>query len=88
MLETLEGLIRSPRSILWADGTHEVRYVPPRSSLAAALLGTKRVSAHWGWAGEKAGFPEHLRSVLLLSHTCKLSKFCHVEIIFPQPASR
>ena len=28
--EALEGLIRSPRSILGANGPHEVRYVPPR----------------------------------------------------------
>jgi hypothetical protein len=48
MLETLEGLIRSPRSILWADGTHEVRYVPPRSSLAAALLNSLFEHPAWG----------------------------------------
>ena len=29
------------------------------SSLAAALLGTKRVSARQGWAGEKSGLFEH-----------------------------
>ena len=28
--EVLEGLIRSPRSILGANGPHEVRFVPPR----------------------------------------------------------
>ena len=29
------------------------------SSLAAALFGTRRVSAHQGWAGEKSGHFEH-----------------------------
>ena len=29
------------------------------SSLAAALLGTRRVSARQGWAGEKSGLFEH-----------------------------
>ena len=29
------------------------------SSLAAALLGTRRVSARWGWAGKKSGLFEH-----------------------------
>ena len=28
--EALEGIFRSPRSILGANGPHEVRYVPPR----------------------------------------------------------
>ena len=30
-----------------------------RSSLAAALLGKRRVSARQGWAGEKSGLFEH-----------------------------
>jgi hypothetical protein len=30
-----------------------------RSSLAAALLGKRRVSARQGWAGEKSGIFEH-----------------------------
>jgi len=44
--DTLEGLIRSPRSILWADGTHEVRYVPPRLfSRCGLAYGTARLGA-------------------------------------------
>jgi len=35
------------------------RSVRLTSSLAAALLGRKRVLARWGWAGEKAGLFEH-----------------------------
>jgi hypothetical protein len=31
----------------------------PGPSLAAALLGTRRVSARQGWAGEKSGIFEH-----------------------------
>ena len=38
MSEALEGLFRSPRPIQRANGPHEVRSVPPRPSLAAALL--------------------------------------------------
>ena len=41
----------------------EILNVPPRvrlrSLLAAALFGTRRVSARQGWAGEKAGLFEH-----------------------------
>jgi len=40
--ETLEGLIRSPRSILGANGPHEMRYVPPP------------LFAHCGLAWDKA----------------------------------
>ena len=35
------------------------RSVRLTSSLAAALLGTKRVSARLGWEGEKSGLFEH-----------------------------
>jgi len=56
MPEALEGLFRSPRSIQWANGPHEVRVVPPRASLAAALLAEWRVLARRGWAGEKNTF--------------------------------
>src|SRR5205807_6477819 len=35
------------------------RSVRLASSLAAALLGTRRVSARQGWAGEKSGLFEH-----------------------------
>ena len=55
----LEGLFRSPRPIARANGPHEVRSVPPGPSLAAALLGTRRVSARQGRAGEKSGLFEH-----------------------------
>ena len=58
------------------------------SSLAAALPAERRVSARWGWAGETSAFLNILRGILLSSHTCKQSKCCHVEIIFPQPARR
>ena len=41
------------------------------SSLAAALLGTRRVLARQGWEGEKSGLFEHpAGGVLLLCHTC------------------
>jgi hypothetical protein len=34
------------------------------SALAAALCGTKRVSARWGWAGKKSGLFEHPEAML------------------------
>ncbi len=36
------------------------------SSLVAALLGTRCVSAHQGWAGEKSGLFEHPAGYLLV----------------------
>ena len=57
--ETLEELIRSPRSILGVNSPHEVRYVPPRSSLTAALPAERRVLPRRGWEGENRGPFEH-----------------------------
>jgi hypothetical protein len=46
MSEALEGLFRSPRSILGANGPHEVRYVPPRLFARCGLArGTARLDA-------------------------------------------
>jgi len=33
------GFIRSPRSIPWVNGSHEVRYVPPRLFARCGLAG-------------------------------------------------
>jgi len=57
--EALEGPIRSPRSILRANGHTQCGWYLLASSLAAALLGKRRVSARQGWAGEKSGLFEH-----------------------------
>jgi hypothetical protein len=62
--EVLEGIFRSPRSILWANGHTKCGWYLLASSLAAALLGTRRVSARQGWAGEKSGLFEHPETIL------------------------
>ena len=42
----VEGLIRSPRFILGANGPHEVRFVPPRLVACCGLArGTARLGA-------------------------------------------
>src|SRR5690242_8637615 len=56
---TLEGLFRSPRPIIGANGYTKCGPYLLASSLAAALPGTRRVSARQGWAGEKSGLFEH-----------------------------
>lgn len=49
--ESLEGFIRSPRSMQWANGPHEVRFAPPRlfvyCGLADRLLHSLRASPHY-----------------------------------------
>ena len=46
MLEALEGLSRSPRSIERVNGPHEVRLVPPRVFARCGLArGTARLGA-------------------------------------------
>ena len=71
MSEALEGLIRSPRSILGANGHTECGRYLLASSLDAALLAEGRVLARRGWVGEKSGHFEHpaygVPSVLLES---------------------
>ena len=57
--ETPVGLIRSPRSILGVNGHTKCGSYLLASSLAAALPGTRRVSARQGWTGEKSGHFEH-----------------------------
>jgi len=57
--EVLAGIFRSPRSILGANGHTECGWYLLAFSLAAALLGRRRVSARQGWAGEKSGLFEH-----------------------------
>ena len=57
--EALEGIFRSPRSILRANGYTKCGGYFLASSLAAALLGKRRVLARLGWAGEKSGLFEH-----------------------------
>ncbi len=56
------------------------RSVRLASSLAAALLGTRRVSARRGWAGEKSGLFEYpaLRSFIVLDvQTNELPVYCN-----------
>jgi hypothetical protein len=48
------GLIRAIRG-----NVNEQAWKKPSWSLAAALLGKRRVSACQGWAGEKSGLFEH-----------------------------
>jgi hypothetical protein len=57
--EVLEDILRSPRSILRANGHTKCGWYLLASSLAAALLGTRRVSARQGWVGEKSSLFEH-----------------------------
>jgi hypothetical protein len=42
------------------------------SSLAAALGGTKRVSARWGGRGKKSGLFEHPEALLTSTPLCKI----------------
>jgi hypothetical protein len=42
------------------------------SSLAAALCGTKRVSARWGGRGKKSGLFEHPEALLTSTPLCKI----------------
>jgi len=66
-LGSLEGLFRSLRAIILANGYTKCGRYLLASSLAAALLVARRVSdfgelsraAHQGWAGEKSGLFEH-----------------------------
>jgi len=44
------------------------RSVRLASSLVAALLGIRRVSARQGWAGEKSGLFEHPEAILYRHH--------------------
>ncbi len=53
------GIFRSPRSILGPNGHTKCGRYLLASSLAAALLGKRRVSARQGWAGETSGLFEH-----------------------------
>ena len=68
IFEILKGLIRSPRFIVRANGYTKCGLYLLDSSLAAALLGTRRVSARQGGAGEKPGFFDYpaLRSFIVL----------------------
>ena len=63
--EALEGIFRSPRSMLRANGYTKCGPYLLASSLAAALPGTRRVSTRQGWAGEKSGHVEHPETILL-----------------------
>ena len=59
------------------------------SLLAAALLGTRRVSARQGWVGEKSGlFLAFCENILLLCHMCEPSTFWRTHIVFSQPVKR
>ena len=53
-------LKKSASGVLAALRGSTYRSVRLASSLAAALLGARRVSARQGWAGEKSGLFEHL----------------------------
>jgi hypothetical protein len=51
--------IRSPRSIGRVNGSHEVRYIPPRLFAPCGLAcGETRLGAS-GWEGEISGHFEH-----------------------------
>ncbi|MGE3151074.1 MAG: hypothetical protein AB7G48_00460 [Nitrospiraceae bacterium] len=61
---TLKGFLRSPRTIRWASGSHEVRYVPPCLLVRCGRAhGEPRLGAP-GWAGEMADFLTILHGIL------------------------
>ena len=66
--EALEGIFRSPRSILLANGYTKCGRYLLASSLAAALPAEWRVSARRGWAGEKSGLFEHPEANLTVAY--------------------
>ena len=66
--EALEGIFRSPRSILWANGYTKCGRYLLASLLAAVLPAEWRVSARRGWAGEKAGLFEHPEANLTVTY--------------------
>src|SRR5207249_11484255 len=69
-----DGLFRSLRSILGANGPYEGRYVPPRLFTCCSLARLP-FCASWG-------------SLLLFCHTCGPSKFSRANIIvLPQPGN-
>jgi hypothetical protein len=55
----LKAFLRSPRSIPLANGSHEVRCVPPRLFARCGLFAERRVSARRGWVGADNGLFEH-----------------------------
>jgi hypothetical protein len=57
--DTSSMLKKSASGVLSSLRGSTYRSVRLASSLAAALLGTRRVSARQGWAGEKSGLFEH-----------------------------
>jgi len=63
--EGLEGIFRSPRSILRANGHTQCGWYLLASSLAAALPGERRVLPRRGWAGENRGLIEHPETMLM-----------------------
>src|SRR5262245_3909061 len=65
-LEALEWRIRSPRYILAVNGSREAQDIPSSSStLAAALIETRRVLARQSLAGEMPGLSEHSETTLI-----------------------
>src|SRR5437868_2108673 len=56
------------------------------SSLAAALPGTRRVSARQGWAGEKAGLFELPAWCVQVFQGCRPVKSQHAKRVYSQPA--
>jgi hypothetical protein len=57
--ELLEGIFRSPRSMLRANGHTKCGWYLLASSLAEALPAEWRVLARRGWEGEMSGLFEH-----------------------------
>jgi hypothetical protein len=80
-------LKKSANGVLASLRGSTYRSVRLASSLAAALLGTRRVSARQGWAGEKSGLFEHPAGVLLLSMTSEPVTCWSAHIVFQHPAS-
>ena len=61
-------MLKTPASgVLASLRSSTYRSVRLASSLAAALLGKRRVSARQGWAGEKSGHFEHPAQHAVLS---------------------
>ncbi len=70
--EVLEGLFRSPRPIVRANGPTKCGPYLLASSLAAALPAERRVLARRGWEGENRGLFEHPEAIVASMPFCEI----------------
>ena len=82
-------LKKSASGVLAALRGSTYRSVRLASSLAAALLGRRRVLVRRGWAGEKYGLFEHPEAIFICDPTRSVDRFCRSpKSFFPQPARK